>query len=173
MHDHLIPTWNAFVDRLKIFPEPLSTLNPPCPEETIREAERRLGFRLPSSLAVLLRLNNGQQLDSPGLFKSVSGWDVYRRSIFLDAESIATAYQSFLRDEVLVASFGTDEIPFALAGSPDSFDEVFSIHRETQDVSLIWTASIDPFTPADWQVSRFPRGADLATFLETQIALYR
>jgi hypothetical protein len=169
--DPLIDAWTDFVEMLEIYPVAGSALNPPCPEEAIRAVEHRLQLSLPLSLVTLLKQNNGQQHEQPGIFKSVSGWDVYRRSVFLDAESIAAAYERFLQDEVLVESFRTDEIPFAAAGKP-GFDEVFSVHRETQAVSLIWTAHIDPFTPADWQVSRFPRGTDLAEFLARQKALY-
>lgn len=172
MEDRLIDAWTRFCEILRGYGKAVSTLNPPCPAEMILAVEQRLQFDLPSSLKALLRLSNGQRLDQDGIFKSVSGWNVYRRQVFLDVESIPTAYERFLRDEVLVDEFGTDEIPFAVAGTPESHPEVFTIHRESQVVSLIWSDYRDPLMPAAWQVTRAPRGADLAEFLHRQIALF-
>jgi hypothetical protein len=172
MTDRPAESWRRFVDTLKCFGDAVSIPNPPCPEETLRAVEQRLGFSLPSPLAEILRINNGQAFDRPGIFKAVSYWNKYNRHVFLDAESIATAYETFARDELLMAEGWAGEIPFALFGNPESFKEVFSIQRSNGKVSLIWTAIYDPLMPWDWQVSKLPRGDDFSDFLAKQIGLY-
>jgi hypothetical protein len=172
MTDQPAESWRRFVDTLKYFCDTVSFLNPPCPEETLRAVEQRLGFSLPSPLAEVLRINNGQAFDRPGIFKAVSHWNLYNRHVFLDAESIATAYETFARDELLMAEGWAGEIPFALAGKPEYLKEVFSIQRSDGKVSLIWTAIYDPWMPEDWQVSKLKRGDDLSDFLAKQIGLY-
>lgn len=169
----LTAAWQDFTGVLKIYGNALASLNPPCPPNPIRDAESALGFALPNSLAELLKLNNGQKLDSPGIFKSISGWDVYRRSVFLDAESVVIAYRAFVGDEGLLKVFGDKEIPFAVAGSPSSYDEMFSVNRDDGRVSLLWTGAGDPFLPFDWRVARYKRGNDLAEFIRAQAALFR
>jgi hypothetical protein len=139
---------------LKCYGKALASLNEPCPPERIRQAERDLGFELPPSLVRLLELSNGQKADTDGVFKSVSGWNVYKRLIFLDVESIVAV------------------VPFAAEKRSTCWDEVFSIHRETQKVSLVWTVAPDPFLPPDWQFSRRGRGETLADFLRWQVSLY-
>jgi hypothetical protein len=169
----LVKAWREFEGRLKIYGNALSALNSPCSGEAIAELEERLKFRFPRSLGELLRLANGQKLDRPGVFKSISGWDRYMRHVFLDAASIATAYENFVGNEVLVAEFGSRQIPFSVAGTPDSYRECFCVHAEQQTVSLIWADVNDPWLPPEWQVARYARGRDLAEFLDRQTALYR
>ena len=168
----LTAAWEEFLGVLKLYPKAFSTLNPPCSADTICDVERDLNFELPATLTALLKLNNGQILERAGIFKSVSGWDVYSRPVFLDAESMAIAYKAFIRDANLLEEFGNQEIPFAVEGRPNNFKEMFSIHRETQKVSLIWTL-YDPLMPPSWGTQRLPRGKDLGEFLGRQVALYR
>jgi hypothetical protein len=163
--------WEELLGALKRYPKALPSLNPPCPDETIRDVERDLGFTLPAPLVALLKLNNGQILEAAGIFKSVSGWDAYFRHVFLDAESVAIAYRALIRDENLVEEFGLHEIPFAVEGRPDHYKEMYSIHSKTQKVSLLWTF-YDPTLPASWGTQKLPRGEDLAEFLGRQVALY-
>src|SRR5437764_6140975 len=112
----LIAAWEELRGVLKLYPKALASLNPPCPADTIRKVEHDLTFDLPEPLRTLLKWNNGQTPDSTGIFKSVSGWNVYRRHTFLDAESVAIAYEAFLRDENLLEEFGDQEIPFSVEG---------------------------------------------------------
>lgn len=170
--EDLADAWRAFTEILKCYGNAPASLNEPCSAEKIREVEREMKLELPADLVELLKLCNGQKPDTRGVFKSVSGWDVYRRQIFLDVESIPAAYAAFLRDEVLVQEFGDQEIPFAAARSAHGYEEIFSVHRETQRVSLIWTEISDPFLPPEWQLTRFDRGEDLEDFLRWQIKLY-
>lgn len=166
--EDLILAWEDFRGVLKLYGKALSTLNAPCPPGTLRDVERDLRFELPESLAALLKLNNGQTPGSAGIFKSVSGWDVYCRNTFLDAEGIAIAYKAFVQDEDLLAQFGDQEIPFAASDR-----EIFSVHRENGTVGLIWTEVSDPFLPPEWQLWRFDRGKNLAEFFRRQVVLYR
>ena len=106
-----------------------------------------------------------------GIFKSVSGWDAYHRHIFLDVESLVAVCRSFVENEVLVKEF-PGEVPFASESRSSCWGEVFTIHRETGKVSLIWT-TYDPLLPPDWQLNRFGRGETLAKFLRRQVTLYR
>jgi hypothetical protein len=170
--EDLIAAWTEFATVLKGYGKD-SSLNEPCPPEAIRNAERELGFELPPALATLLKLSDGQTPDSTGLFKSVSGWDVYLRHSFLGAEGLAVAYRNFVENEYLLEVFGDQELPFAVVGTPDDYREVFSVNRETGEVSLIETQIIDPRLPPEWQLTRHPRAESLAKFLRDQTILYR
>jgi hypothetical protein len=168
----LIAAWEQFRGVLKLYGKALSTLNPSCPTDTIRDVERDLSFEIPEPLAAILKVNNGQTLDSTGIFKSTSGWNRYCRHTFLDAKSVGVAYKSFVESEDLLAELGDQEIPFAIAGTLDYFKEMFSIHRQTHRVSLVWTEVHDPWMPVGWQLTRFPRGENLAEFFRRQVTLY-
>lgn len=170
-------SWGKFRQVLQLYREVQLVLNPPCSTEQIREVETQLGFEIPSALKVLLAINNGQRVNDDGvkegIFKSLSGWDVYERHIFLGVEDIQIAYTTFVDDPVLRSEFGISEIPFAISGSPSGYREAFCIHRSTGVVSLIWTEYSDPFNFAKWQVEKFTRAESLAEFILKQIALYR
>jgi len=170
--EDLAQAWEQFTGTLKVYPKAFSSLNGPCPSEKIRQAERDLGCELPEPLVRLLELSDGQKPDTPGIFKSVSGWDRYRRHVLLDAESIVAVYRHYVEDEQLMAQF-PGEVPFAAEKRSSCWDEVFTIHQETRKVSLIWTSAPDPFLPPEWQFSRFGRGETLAEFLRWQVTLYR
>jgi hypothetical protein len=167
--------WAKLKEILRLYNRDESSFYPACTESDIERAESELGFALPEDLKALLRLNNGQKRaeGSVGIFKSLSGWDVYRRHGFLSAAEIALAYRAFVSDAVLRAEFGAEQIPFGVAGNPEHFEEAFCIQRESGAVSLIWCAYPDPLSPAEWQVQRFPRGESLAAFLEKQIGMYQ
>jgi hypothetical protein len=170
--EDLIAAWAEFARVLNGYGK-TSSLNGPCPPEAIRNAERKLGFELPPALATLLKLSDGQTPDSTGLFKSVSGWDVYLRHRFLGAEGLAVAYRKFVKNGALLELFGDQEIPFAVVGTPDNYREVFSVNRETGEVSLVETQIINPLLPWDWQIFRRPRAGSLAEFLRGQVGMYR
>lgn len=170
--EDLIGAWTELASVLKGYGMAF-LLNGPCPSEVIRNAERKLGFELPPALATLLKLSDGQTPDSTGLFKSVSGWDVYLRHRFLGAEGLAVAYRKFVKNGDLLELFGDQEIPFAVVGTPDNYREVFSVNRETGEVSLVETQIIDPLLPPDWQIARHRRAGSLAEFLRDQVSQYR
>jgi cell wall assembly regulator SMI1 len=169
--EDLTSAWEQFTAELKCYSRAFSSLNRPCSAERIRQAERDLGFELPQPLVRLLELSNGQQPDTVSIFKSVSGWDAYHRHIFLDAESLVAVCRSFVENEILGKEF-PGEVPFASESRSSCWGEVFTIHRETGNVSLIWT-TYDPLLPPDWQLNRFGRGETLADFLRRQVVLYR
>jgi len=169
--ENLASAWEQFTGTLKCYGQAFASLNEPCPAERIRWAERELGFELPPSLVRLLELSNGQKPDTEGIFKSVSGWNVYKRLVFLDVESVVAVYRHYVEDRDLMKEY-PGEVPFAAEKRSTCWDEVFSIHRETRKVSLVWTVAPDPFLPPDWQFSRFGRGEDLAEFLRWQVSLY-
>ncbi|MCX7852286.1 MAG: SMI1/KNR4 family protein [Caldilineales bacterium] len=172
----LAEAWERFRQALKLYGEACWVLNPPCSTEEVHEVETRLGFELPPSLKALLAINNGQRIDNDrikmGIFKSVSGWDVYERHVFLGIRDIEIAYRTFIDNTVLRSEFGVNEIPFAIAGNPTSYKEAFCINRSTGVVSLIWTDHVDLFNPAEWQVKKFTRARSLAEFVQKQIELY-
>lgn len=165
--------WEEFCKLLKGYGGADSWLNPPCPPEVLAAVEQDLGLELPSPLRELLALNDGQLLDRPGIFKSVSGWDLYRRLVFLDTQSIVEARRVQLADEDLVREFGEPELVFAIAGTVELFTEAYSIHLESGHVSLLWTFAHDWTLPVDWQLGKFPRGRSLDEFLTSQIGMYR
>jgi cell wall assembly regulator SMI1 len=170
--EDLTSAWERFTKVLKCYGDAFASLNEPCPSGRIRQAERELGFELPEPLVRLLELSDGQKPDTDGVFKSVSGWNRYRRHVFLDVESVVAVYRHYAEDEDLVKEY-PDEVPFASESRSSCWGEVFAIHRETLKVSLIWTTAGDPFLPPEWQFSRFGRGEDLAEFLRFQGMLYR
>jgi len=170
--EDLASAWEQFTGVLKRYSKAFASLNEPCPSEKIRQAERDLGFELPELLVRLLELSDGQKPDTPGIFKSISGWDRYRRHIFLDVDSIVAVYRHYVEDEQLMAQF-PGEVPFAAEKRSSCWDEVFAIHRETRKVSLIWTSAADPTLPPEWQFHLFGRGETLADFLRWQVTLYR
>jgi hypothetical protein len=170
--EDLASAWEQFKGALKAYSKAYASLNEPCPSERIRQAERDLGFELPEPLVRLLELSNGQQPDTDGIFKSVSGWDRYRRHVFLDIEGVVAVYRHYVEDEDLMKQY-PGEVPFASESPSSCWDEAFTIHRETQKVSLIWTSAPDPFLPPEWQFHRYGRGESLAEFLRWQVTLYR
>ncbi len=109
--EDLAQAWEQFTGALKAYPKVYSALNEPCSSERIRQAERELGFELPEPLVRLLELSDGQKPDTPGIFKSVSGWDRYRRHVLLDVESVVAVYRHYVEDEQLMAQF-PGEVPF-------------------------------------------------------------
>lgn len=46
----------------------LQLLNPPASEENLQQAEEELGYSIPSTLGDLIRLNNGETIQSDGIF---------------------------------------------------------------------------------------------------------
>ena len=172
----LTQTWTHFQEVIKRYGKASSLLNPPCAPSSLSEFDDRFPIRLPELLKTLLAINNGQEVTGEGrkngIFKSVSGWDVYKRHVFLTIEGIETAYKVFIEDTVLLAEFGGSEIPFAVAGIPGQYSEAFCIDALTGAVSLIWTEISDPFNPPEWQVQKFHRADSLQAFIEQQIELY-
>ncbi len=173
--------WDGFRDTLEMYGDAVTLLNPPCSVAELAIFEQRFNLALPPALTALLALNNGQRIDErgaeAGLFKSLSGWNVYERHVFLSIQEIAIAYQTFISDEVLVAEFGRNEIPFAVATgrktySPKNYKEAFCINSLTGAVSLIWTQYFDPLNPPEWQVQKFKRAESLSEFIEKQTGQY-
>lgn len=171
--EDLPAAWQGFCRKLRLYGKAIEWLNEPCSAAAIAGAEERLGFQLPPSLVQLLQLADGQKKDTKGIFKSVSGWDVYRRHAFLDLEGIVAAYEGFVEDELLRTQFGKRDIPFTADLGKDLHGEVFTVEMNDESVRLIWTGTADPWMPAEWQVSRFSRGANLAEFLRVQTWMYR
>jgi len=171
--ENLTAVWQEFVSTLRLYGNAASCLNEPCPHSKIASVESDLNFELPIALVELLTLNNSQKSDSKGVFKSVSGWDVYRRHTFLDVESIAAVYKTFVQVKTLCEEFGDKEIPFAADALRSSPREVFSINRDDQSVSLIWTGYTDPFNSPEWQVAKFARGNNLIEFVRQQVSFYQ
>lgn len=172
----LVETWERFRYILKLYNADV-LLNPPCTTEQIQEMNQKVGVDFPSTLKSLLTLNNGQHIGiKKGIFKSVSGWDVYEKHVFLSLEEIWAAYKSFINNKILVEEFGKSEIPFAVSPvqfSQMQYKEAFCINSATGTVSLIWTQYIDPMNPPEWQVEKFKRAESLIEFIEKQIELYR
>lgn len=181
MTTDLVAAWNGFRDTLEMYGDAVTLLNPPCSVDEIVAVEHICNVTLPPALQALLALNNGQRIDErgaeAGLFKSLSGWNVYERHVFLSIQEIPIAYQTFMNDEVLAAEFGRNEIPFAVATgrktySPKDYREAFCINSLTGAVSLIWTQYYDPMNPPEWQVQKFKRAKSLTEFIEKQTGQY-
>jgi hypothetical protein len=170
--DDVIPAWEQFRSRLRIYGKALDSLDGPATAQQLLQAEADVGFALPSSLRDLLSLSNGQASGTPGLFKSLSGWDRYLRHLFLGAAGIADAYRALVADEPCRRLLGEEEIPFAVHGHASS-GYVCSVHRGTGAVSLLKTVAHDWTLPDDWQIERKAWAPSLAAFLLDQVALYR
>jgi hypothetical protein len=170
--DAIASPWERFCGRLRIYGKALESLNGPCSSDEMQAAEARLGIALPGPLRHLLTLNNGQRAGTVGIFKSLSGWDVYQRHVFLSAEAVAGAYHDFVQDELLATQFGVEEIPFAVAGKADC-GSLCSVQAQTGAVSLIDTEVHDWTLPDEWQLVRRRWAPTLSLFLDDQTAQYR
>ena len=168
----LAAAWERFCGRLRIYGKTLESLNGPCSSAEMQAAEARLGFALPGPLRHLLTLNNGQRAGTVGIFKSLSGWDIYKRHVFLSAEAVAGAYHDFVQDELLATEFGVEEIPFAVAGKA-ACGSLCSVQAQTGAISLINTEVHDWTLPDEWQVVRKRWAPTLSLFLDDQTAQYR
>lgn len=147
-------------------------LNPPCATSNIEAAENDLGFALPKELTQLLVLNNGQKLEAEGIFKNISGWDIYNKLKFLDCNSIVWAYKEILNDEDLLGEFGLDLIPFATKGGKDFLGDTYAINIHTGEIFILWTEAADWTLPKEWQFGIFKRGDSLIDFIKLQTMLF-
>jgi hypothetical protein len=182
MSTEIVETWKRFIDVLKLYSNAHLLLNSPASTDEIQNVEGEINLELPSTLKSLLALNNGQLIDDEGMmkgiFKSISGWDIYERHVFLSVRGISNAYKSLIDNKVLVEEFGIHEVPFAVAlrltpYSQIQYKEAFCINSLTGIVSLIWTQPIDPINPPEWQIAKFRRAGSLKEFIERQIELYK
>ena len=149
-----------------------SALNSPGSITGIQDAEKKLGFLLPTELTELLVLNNGQIFNREGVFKNITGWNVYNKLKFLDVQSVVWAYKEILNDTDLVSTFGISLIPFATEGGNAFLGDTYTINKCTNEIFTLRTTAVDWTLPKDWQLSAFKRADNLVDFLKLQVMLY-
>lgn len=165
--DELTDEWLKFIS--PDLPEGyIKQLHAGCPEEKLLETEKKLGFPIPEQLRALLKLSNGQRFEKFGLFKNVSGSDVYTRAYFLDADSIVYAWEQITSDRYLAEEFSNEYLPFATEHGREGLGYAFGISLKTGKVYVLWTTHLDMFNPPSWDIWAIRRGDSLVDFLKLQ-----
>lgn len=158
--------WNDFIKAIRLDDD----LNSPSSIKEILDIEVLLGFNLPDELKNIYLNNNGQIGKKKGLFKAVSGYDVYRRPLFLSLKEMYLIWKKLCEDKDMRDYFSFTFIPFA-SDNKDYPDNVFCLDVETSRVFLLWALAPDPTLPVDWQLTRIKQADSFAQFLDNQILL--
>lgn len=165
MPNPLQEAWDIFVQFKK------EQIKPPATDAELETVEYQLGFALPSGLKDLYRLSNGQRdRQDLGIFKNVSGANVYSRVWFVAVEELPDYYHLLCSNEDWEKQFGTDFLPFAVEGE-EYLGYCYAISRQHGTVHILWTDFPDPFLPIDWQLCAFKRGDSVLDFLKHQNTL--
>lgn len=165
MPNPLEEIWDIFAKLKK------EQLNPPATDAELQAVEYQLGFALPEGLKDLYRLANGQRNQQDlGIFKNVSGANVYSRVWFITAAELPDYYHLFCENEELLKEFGKDFLPFAVEGE-EYLGYCYAISIQDGSVHILWTDFPDPFLPVDWQLCAFKRGDSVLDFLKHQNTL--
>lgn len=162
--------WDEFLKILKLYPSVLKDLNEGCTKEEILSAESNIGVKFPSALIQVYLKNNGQCIDSKGIFKAVSGYDKYSRLKLLSLKSVENIWKILYHTDGLDV-FEKTYIPFA-ADDEKCINDIYCIDAKTEEVFLLWTSIYDWNYPIDWQTHRFSRGKNMELFLQKQIEMY-
>lgn len=160
--------WDGFLNKLKLYPNVLQDLNEGCTLEEIITVEKNIGVKFPPDLAQIYLENNGQCVDSKGIFKAISGYDKYSRPKLLSLKSVENVWKILSID---CDVFKRRYIPFA-ADNEKCMDDVLCIDTETGEIILLWVLIYDLFSPIDWQTHSVSRGENLEEFLQRQMELY-
>ena len=146
-------------------------LHLPATETQLAEVEQKLGFKLPEDLKSLYRLANGQRdRQDLGVFKNVSGANVYSRVWFIEVEQLPEYYQLLCAQEELLTEFGTDYLPFAVEGE-SYLGYCYAISLSKGSIHILWTDFPDPFLPIEWQLFAIKRGHNMLDFINHQNSL--
>lgn len=119
-------TWTRFEAWLsEHWPEGLASLNPPATDEQIASLQEAIGLTLPEAFVVCLKIHNGQDPSSGGLFNAteflstdriLAEWTVWKELLDDDDfEGIESDPQAGIRNDWWNASW----IPFTYNGSGD------------------------------------------------------
>lgn len=165
MQKELEIAWEQFA-RLKEL-----QLNPPATEEDIQKVEVELGFALPDGLRNLYLLADGQRdRQDLGVFKNVSGANVYSRVWFVAVDELSEYYDLLVSDQELKAEFGEDYLPFAVEGE-EYLGYCYAISIKDGTIHILWTDFPDPFLPVEWQLNVIKRGENMLDFIQHQNSL--
>lgn len=146
-------------------------LNLPASEEQILAVEKALGFELPNGLKDIYRFANGQRdVQDLGIFKNVSGANVYSRVWFIQIEELPMYYHLLCSQEELLTAFGDDYLPFAVEGE-SYLGYCFAISISKGSIHILWTDFPDPFLPIEWQLFVIKRGDNMEHFIQNQNTL--
>ena len=167
MKAEIIKEWKFFVaGKDKLF-------NAPALPEQIKKVENKLNFKIPDDLKTLYLLTNGQQdFQQKGVFKNVSGFDVYSRVFFLPVQQLPLYYAKTFENESMMDSFGKEFLPFAVEFE-QQLGYSYAISLKDNGIYMLWTDLSDPHLPADWQLSAIRRGKGMFEFLQFQHMLFR
>lgn len=147
-------------------------LNEPATVEEIKEGEKKLKLLFPSSLKTILQINNGQNSSYPGIFKNISGWDIYNKLYFLNIQQIIKAKHLLDTDEHLIAEFRGNYLPFAAQNINELTGDMYAIHVKNHEIFTLWTSYPDWTSAPEWQLGIFKRGDHMKSFLDLQMMFY-
>lgn len=165
-------SWNEFLNEIKRFKSLFEDLNGPCIHAEIVNAERELNLLFPEDLKIIYLNNNGQSGIETGVFKALSGYDVYKRPKLLSLRSMINMHNAFLKNSDFGAYFKNTYIPFA-CDDENYPDNVFCVDSECGAVYLLWVSAPDWTLPVDWQLLKVKQTNTLEAFLEIQTMYYR
>lgn len=165
-------SWNAFLNAIKSFKPLFDDLNGPSSEVEIINAEYELKLSFLEELNNVYLSNNGQLGNEKGVFKALSGYDVYKRPKLLSFSSIINLKNVLLKNSNFGAYFKSTYIPFA-CDDENYPDNVFCVDSESGEVYLLWVSTPDWTLPVDWQLLKVKQANTLEAFLEIQTMYYR
>ncbi|MHA1150485.1 MAG: SMI1/KNR4 family protein [Promethearchaeota archaeon] len=163
-------TWNKFKDQISVFPIFKTALNPGCKKEDLIKFENRMKLKLPNDLKTLYLTNNGQKGNVDGIFKASSGYSKFSKLKFLEINKIVNIIDILNSKNVDV--FTPEMIPFAADDEGGSIDDIYCIDSQTEEIYLLWVATIDWTLPNDWQTIKLKRAENLIEFIEFQSKMY-
>ena len=166
MDDRIKTEWARFTNWHK------DSFNPPAGEAIISKTEAALGFAIPEGLKDVYRLSNGQlKMKATGVFKNVSGADVYTHVRFLSVEELPRAWNMIISDKEISEEFNNEFLPFALE-KEKTLGYCFGISLKTGGIYMLWTDCTDYFTPVSWQLWRIFRANSMLEFIQLQNLMF-
>lgn len=149
MKNDLKIEWEKFIKHK------LECFNPPVTEEILSNIDNKLGFKIPDDLKNLYKINNGQRENlEKGVFKNVSGENLYSRVRFLKVQDLINSFKLITSDDELKEEFKDEFLPFAIEHK-ESLGNCYAISLKTNKIYILWTDYLDPFNPPAWQIWAF------------------
>jgi cell wall assembly regulator SMI1 len=85
-------TWSLFKDTIKAFLQLANDLKTGCQQSDITAIEKKMGNVLPDALKKLYVLNNGQRVETDGIFKAISGYSKFSKVFFLTLDKMLAVW---------------------------------------------------------------------------------
>lgn len=169
MTNPLLETFQKFIAPFESLKQSLA---PPAEPSRVASVEKEIGLPLPKDLKNLYQIANGQKdFLGKGLFKLVSGFDIYVRPFFIPVESLSHYFQLISVDEELRREFKNDLLPFAVE-SEDRLGYCYAQSLSTGKIYALWTDYSQAYLdPPEWHIMQFLRADNMEGFLKYQYGL--